>query len=78
VWNSLDSVKALETSAKTGLGKAVADRMPTQGQTDQMFSYVSGNWVWEIANMGVVGMGCSRDERISAEGVLMVVTRRSI
>ena len=78
MWNSLASVKALETSVKTGLDKAVADRMPTQGQTDQVFSNTSGNWIWGIANVGAVGMGCSRDERISAASVLMVVTQRSI
>ena len=60
VWNGFASVKAFETLAKAGPGRAVADRMLTQGQADPVFSPRNGNWVGGIANMGAVGMESSR------------------
>ncbi|MBI3243191.1 MAG: hypothetical protein HYZ49_12955 [Chloroflexi bacterium] len=43
---------ALETSAKAGLDKAVADGALTQAQADQMLGHMAGNYAWMISQMG--------------------------
>lgn len=48
---------ALETSAKAGLDKAVADGVLTQEQADSMFSNMGGNYGWMITHMGSLGNG---------------------
>ena len=48
---------ALETSAKAGLDKAVADGVLTQEQADQMLSHMAGNFEWMISHMGSMGGG---------------------
>ena len=48
---------ALETSAKAGLDKAVADGVLTQEQADSMLSTMGGNYGWMISHMGSFGNG---------------------
>ena len=48
---------ALETSAKAGLDKAVADGVLTQEQADSMLSNMGGNYGWMISHMGSLGNG---------------------
>jgi len=48
---------ALETSAKAGLDKAVADGVLTQRQADSMLSNMGGNYGWMISHMGSFGNG---------------------
>ncbi len=46
---------ALETSAKAGLDKAVADGVLTQEQADSMLNYMGGNYGWMISHMSAAG-----------------------
>ncbi len=48
---------ALETSAKAGLDKAVADGVLTQEQADSMLSNMGGNYGWMLSHMGSLGNG---------------------
>ena len=48
---------ALETSAKAGLDKAVADGVLTQEQADQMLSHMGGNDSWMLTHMSNFGGG---------------------
>ncbi len=48
---------ALETSAKAGLDKAVADGVLTREQADSMLNHMSGNFGWMLSHMGSLGNG---------------------
>lgn len=42
---------ALQTSVKAGLEKAVADRVITQKEADQMLEHMGGNYIWMLDHM---------------------------